>query len=221
MDGRHPEHHRPVPPVQAPEPGHEVRIGQETHVEHEIGVDGDAVLEAEGQEGDPHAGPDLAGSVHADQHVAELVHGQRGSVDHAIGDLPEVGQRFALGPDGVVHLPVPGQGVAAARLVVATQKRLVTRLDEQDLDLMPSRSELPQGVQQVGQVLPLPHVDAQGHPVGGLDGAGHQVGEGRQQRGGQVVHAEVAHVLEALDRKALAGPAHPRDHDEGDRLGHD
>src|SRR2546422_672966 len=78
----------------------------------------------------------------------------------------------------------------------------------------------PERVEQVREVLALAHVHAEGHPVDRALGAGHQVGEGRDQRGGQVVDAEEAHVLEALDRVALAGAAEAGDDDEGDRLSH-
>src|SRR6185295_18869693 len=45
--------------------------------------------------------------------------------------------------------------------------------------------------------------------------------EGRDQGGGQVVDAEVAQVLEALDRVALARPREAGDDDEADGLGGD
>ena len=63
-------------------------------------------------------------------------------------------------------------------------------------------------------------VDAEGHATRRLLGAGHEIGERRDQRGRQVVDAEEPHVLEALDRVALAGAAQSRDDDERDRTAH-
>src|SRR5947207_13487170 len=42
--------HLLVPPVERTEPVHEVRVRQEPHVEDEVGVEGDAVLVAEGHQ---------------------------------------------------------------------------------------------------------------------------------------------------------------------------
>src|SRR2546426_3886501 len=49
---------------------------------------------------------------------------------------------------------------------------------------------------------------------------GGEIGEGRDERRGQIVDAEKAHVLETLDRVALAGTAEPGDEDEGQALVH-
>ena len=43
---------RPVAPGPAAQRGHEMRIREAAHVEHEIGVDRDAVLEAEAEQRD-------------------------------------------------------------------------------------------------------------------------------------------------------------------------
>ena len=80
----------------------------------------------------------------------------------------------------------------------------------------PRACDLLEGVEQVREVLALPDVDAEGHPRARLGRARHQVGEGGDQGGGQVVHAEEAHVLEALDGVALPGAAEAGDHHEGD-----
>ena len=52
----HERRDRPVAPGPAPQRRHEVRVRQAPHVEHQVGVDRHAVLEAEAEEGDDEAG---------------------------------------------------------------------------------------------------------------------------------------------------------------------
>ena len=85
---------------------------------------------------------------------------------------------------------------------------------------MPARAELADRVEQVRQVFALPHVDTERDAAELLAGTRDEVGKRRNERRGQVVDAEEADVLEALDGEALARPAHAGDDDEGDAVGH-
>src|SRR5438067_1076846 len=77
-----------------------------------------------------------------------------------------------------------------------------------------------QRVEEVTEVLTFPDVDAEGHAVALVARSGDEIGEGRHERGRQVVDTEEPHVLEALDRVRLAGSTQARDDHEGDRLRH-
>src|SRR5262249_23833079 len=152
--------------------------------------------------------------------VLELVHGQRRGVEDSVGDLTEIRERPALGPDSVERVALAGQRMAPPRLVVAPHQRFLARLQEEHLHLVAPRPQLPDRVEQAREVGALPHIDAECHPMDRLLGAHDQVGERRDQGRGEVVDAEESHVLEALDRVALAGAAEAGDDHEGQRPGH-
>ena len=87
-----------------------VRVGQEAHVEEQVGVARRAVLEAEALEGDgqPARG---AGRQHL---VGELApqhrRGQAGGVDDHVGAGPQRREHLALAGDAVGTLPVGASG---------------------------------------------------------------------------------------------------------------
>ncbi len=68
--------------------------------------------------------------------VLQLVHGQRGGVDHLVGDLAEVGERLALGPDAVDDVALSRQRMPPPRLVVAAHQGLIGGLQEQHVDVV-------------------------------------------------------------------------------------
>src|SRR5262244_1856125 len=105
--------HRGVAAVQALEAVHEVRVGQEAHVEDEVRVVGSAMLETERHEGHRQGISGARGTVAFDEPLLELVNGQPRGVDDAIRALPQVGERAALGPDAFQHAAFPREGMAA------------------------------------------------------------------------------------------------------------
>src|SRR5581483_10711112 len=107
------------------------------------------------------------------------------------------------------------------RLVVAAHQRLVGGLQEQHVDVVAAAPQLLDGLHHVGEVLALPHVDPQRDGLHAPARVRAQLRERRDQGGGQVVHAEVAQVLEALDRVALPRAREAGDDDEADGLGGD
>ena len=106
--------------------------------------------------------------------------------------------------------------MASPRLVIAADQRLVPRLEEEHLDAVTTPAQRLERFHEVRQVLALPDVHSEGDLPDRPARLRAQLGEGRDERGGQIVHAEVAHVLEALDGEALAGSGEPGDDDEGD-----
>src|SRR5205823_945588 len=197
-----------------------MRIGQEAHVEHEVGVERHAAFEAERDERDGEPRPLLRRHVRLDEHVLELVHGHVRGIHDAIGHLAHRGQRLALCADAVEHVAVGGQRMPPPRLAVAAHERLLVGLEEHDFHDVAALAQGDQRVEAVTEVLTFPDVDAEGHAVALVARSGDEIGEGRHERGRQVVDTEEPHVFEALDRVRLAGSTQARDDHEGDRLRH-
>src|SRR2546430_7840774 len=106
----------------------EVRVGQETDVEDEVGVERYAVLEAEGHERDGEARTLLGRHVRLDEHVLELVHGHARGVHDTIGHLAHGTQRLALGADTVEDVAVGRQRSEEHTSELQSQSNLVCRL---------------------------------------------------------------------------------------------
>ena len=108
-----------------------VRVGQEPHVHDQVGVDRQAVLEAEGHDGGPQLGLLLARELGV--HLgAQLVHVQAGGVDHQVGVAAQLAQQFALGVDAVDDAAVALEGVRAAHRLEAAHQGVVRGLQEDD-----------------------------------------------------------------------------------------
>ncbi len=199
-----------VAAVERPERLDEVRVGQEPHVEDEVGVVRDAELVAERDEGHPQGLARVLAAVGLDEPGAQLVHGERGGVDDAVGRLPEVGEGPSLRPDAVEDVALAGQGVSASRSrgsdapgprrtasrnSTSTRcpvSRRVCSVSSRCARYSPSRTSTPSAM--------LPDRATR---------LGAQLGERRDERRGQVVDAEVAQVLEGLEGVALARPERP------------
>jgi hypothetical protein len=177
------------------------------------------VLVAERDEGDGEAGPLARRRVDVDEALLELVHRDAARVDDPVGDLAEMGERLPLRLDALLHGAGAREGMAPPALVVAPDERLVGRLQEQHLRHVALGPELLEDLDEVGEVGALPHVHAEGDLLDLAARLRAELREGRDQRGGQVVHAEVAEVLEALDRVALPRPREARDDHEAEGLG--
>src|SRR3990172_3514874 len=212
--------HRRVLPVEEAQLVHEVGVGEEADVEDQVRVVRDPVLVAEGDQRHRQAAPALRLPVEIHQQLLELVDGQARGVHDPVGDLPDVGHRLPLGPDPVEDIAVRRERVPPAGLVVAADERLVPRFEEQHLRGVAPLLQLLEGLDEVGEVFPLPHIHAQGDPPDFAGGLGAERGEGRDERGRQVINAEVAHVLEALDGVDLPRPAEAGDDDETRLLAH-
>src|SRR5262249_28686645 len=128
----------------------------------------------------------------------------------------DIGQGLALGADAVEDAALASEGVTPPGLVVTPDQRFVARLEKQHLDAMPAGAQPVERVPEMPEVLPLPHVHAEGDLANRTARLRAQLGEGGNQRRGQVVDAEVAHVLEAFDGVALARPGEAGDDDDPD-----
>jgi hypothetical protein len=79
--------------------GHPVRVGEEAHVEHEVGVAGGAVLEPEGGDRHPHRPLGGAFGELVFDPVPQLVDVEVGGVDDRVGLVPQRVQQFPFGGD--------------------------------------------------------------------------------------------------------------------------
>ncbi len=87
---------------QVPQLAHEVRVLEEADVEDDVGVDGHAVLEAEGDEARHHAGRAARGRPElGDDAAAQLVDREVGRVDDARRARAERSEALALDADAV------------------------------------------------------------------------------------------------------------------------
>ena len=75
--------------------GNIIGVGQETHIEDQVGVDGNAVLEAEGGDGDRHALLQRPHAEQAEQLPPEFGQVEPGGVENVAGPPPDGLQRQA------------------------------------------------------------------------------------------------------------------------------
>src|SRR5262245_16258926 len=209
--------HGRIAAVEALQTVHEMGIREKAHVEHEVGVVRRAVLEAEGHERDLERVPSPLGAVGLDEPLLELMHGQPGGVDDAIRALAQVAEGPSLGADAFEDAPLAGQGVTAPRLLIAPHQGLVRRFQEEHLRLVPLPAQFGERLQQMGEIAALPDVDAERDHSDVAARVDAQLGEGRDEGGGQVVDAEVTEVLETLDGEAAPGARHAGDDHEPER----
>src|SRR5215217_3791461 len=200
-----------VEPGQRPQVRLVVRVGQEADVEGQVGVARRAVLVAEG--GERHR--ELAGLVGLEQLARDLAAQRRGAqpggVDRLVGALPDRGEQRDLGADPVRHVALRRERMAAARLLVAVDQRLLVRLEvdhpERDVGLV----QVVDDARERGQIVAAARV---AHHRGALDlraGVAKELGQRADHLRRQVVHAEVARVLEDVHRRGL-----PRAGETGD-----
>ena len=108
-----------------------VRVGQEAAVHDQVGVDRQAVLEAEGHDGGPQLRLLVAGELGV--HLgAQLVHVEAGGVDHQVGVAAQLAQQVALGGDAVDDPAVALERVRAAHRLEAAHQGVVGGLQEDD-----------------------------------------------------------------------------------------
>ena len=154
--------HRLVLAGQRRQPLDEERVGQEPHVQHHVGLRGQAVLEAERQHGDRQRR--FAASVALQDQGAQRVHGQVPGVDHRGGRLAQGRQGGALGGQPLAdvgarqRVPAPGLGEPADQHVVGG-------VQEQHLDGVPGGPHRLQGGGGVLQEVAAAGVDHQRRPV--------------------------------------------------------
>ena len=148
---------------------------------------------------------------------AEFFGGQRGGVDDEVGRVAHGAQLAALARDGRdKRLAGLCERVAAAVLVIAADEDLVGGVEKHDLAADLVLAQLLQGVRDLVKEALAPEVAGHGEvaPHAGVDA--HELGELEQKPRRQVVDAEVAHVLEHMERLCASRARHTGDdHDVG------
>src|SRR5262245_4536969 len=197
----------------------EERVRQEAAVEHQVGVDREAVLVPERDQGDrQRAG--VGRLEELSQRGPQLVHGEHARVDDARRLAAQLAQRFALAPDAVGDRAALRGGMRTPGLAEAPHQHVVTGLEIDDLRLRTCRAQLVEDVREVAQETALPDVNPERHTADILARALPQLDESRQQRDREIVDAVEAQVLEDLQRRALTRPRQTRDDDGAEALGH-
>ncbi len=194
--------HRRVASGQRPQLGVVERIRQAAHVEDEVGVERQAMLEAEGLEQQRQA---LCFAVRSDEvldHRAQRVGLEIAGVD-AVAEVEQGVQRLALAGDRLGERAVAvGHRVAAARFREALDQHLVARVEKDEAHRDAGGLELLQLLRQGRDRGAAAHVGRHGDTR--MPGAA-QVGEQfAEQRRRQVVDAVVAGVLQHVERDGFA-----------------
>src|SRR3954471_8227907 len=199
---------------QRPERRLVVRVGEEAHVEHEVGVAGGAVLEAEALERDRQARRRRAREELVGDLAAQHVRLQAGRVDDDVRALLDRLEHRALGGDAARDARPRRGRVPAARLLVAREERLLVGVEEEDAVVQAEGGEVVEnGAERLEVVAPA---DV-GHDGRALDLRAlvhEELDERPDHLGREVVDAEVARVLEDGHGGRLAGAGVTGDDDE-------
>ena len=207
---------RRVQTGERPEPRVVMRVGEEPHVEHQVGLarQSEAIGERGHEDGEGRAVVEREVAGHDPPQVA---HRQLGGVEDEVGPLAQPLDQVALVPDAVDHRAVVGERVAAAGLGVPALQDLVVAVDEQDADIevLAGCQRCDFGLEGVNREVAGAHVDVDGQRLA-PGGAGAQ--QGREQLERQIVDRLVAVILERLERGRLARSRHAGDqHQPGAR----
>src|SRR6478752_2669321 len=210
--GEHVVRHLGVATVLRAQLGDPVRVGQEAHVGHPVGVDGDAVLEAEADDRDLEARRRGRAEQLGDP-VLQLVDVEVGGVEQHVGIATDVGHRAALALQTVEQASATLEGVRPAGSLLATHQHLLGRLEEEQRRGAAGHLLVAvglQGVEERARPDVDHHRDGLVDPAAVVDEAHHVA----HQRRREVVDDEVAEVLELLGRRAAAGAGHAGDDHE-------
>ena len=179
-----------------------MRIGQAAHVEHQVGIERDAVLEAEGLEQQDQP----AALVLPDKILdagAQRIGPQVAGVD-VVAERGQHFQRLAFARDGFFQRHVvAGQRMAPAGFGKALDQHIVARIEEDEAQRDALRLQLAQLRRQRRDARPAAHVHRHGDQFVLLrPQVADQV---RQQRRRQVVHAVIAGIFQHIECNGFAG----------------
>ena len=139
--------------------------------------------------------------------VAQLVRRERRRVEHDVGVVLQHLEQLTFARDAVLDALRRRERVRTSLLFVAADERLVRRLEEQDVDVGPLLAQPDERVtellEELLEELTAARPDDDRRAVD--TGRAAEVGDLLDDRRRQVVHHEVAHVLEGLRRLG-----HPR-----------
>ena len=190
-------------------------VGQEADVDHEVGLHGHAVLEAEREDVNVH---ELLVGQLGERGLQAFAQGRRAhtaGVDDHIGPVADAGQRHALALDRIGRgVPALGERMAAAVLAIAADQDLVRSLEEQHLA---GHLMVAQGLDGVEQLVEQPLAAQVARHAEMAADAGVDADDLRElqdEAGRQVVDAEIPHVLEHVHGLRAAGAGHAGDDDD-------
>ena len=121
-----------VQPGEFAEGGHEVRVGQEAHIEDHVGIEGYAVLESKAETGNEQVRALLFAAVALQDVRAELVDVEGGGVDERIGHVANGVEELALFNDGAGHGLRLAERMRAAGLGVAADEDDILGVEKDD-----------------------------------------------------------------------------------------
>src|ERR1017187_4974315 len=198
--------HFGIPPGQFAERRHKVRVGQKAHVEHQVGLCRNAVLEAEADRRNGQVARARA-SLKLRQNVrAQLVYVELRRVQHHVGDVADGVEPLAFGAYALRH-GLAAHRVRPPRLGKPAHQRLFVRLQEYHAGRK-RLSHLLQNRRKAVQPRRLAHIHHQ-RRARNLGRLPHQVGKAWNQFQRQVVHRVVAEVIKRLQRRQLPRAGHP------------
>src|SRR3984885_4121112 len=113
---------------------HEMRIGQEPHVEHQIGIVGHAVFESEADAGDENSLLCARGSVlkAVGQVRAQFVNVEFRGVDDEVSDRADGAQMAPFGRQGSAYGSAGSEGMRTARLAESAEQDWIARFEIND-----------------------------------------------------------------------------------------
>ena len=126
----------------------------------------------------------------------ELVGRERGGVCDDLGAVADVVEQIALGPDGSAKVAALVERVRSACLAEASDDAVVRCVEEENADRDAVAAELIDDDTGVGDEGLVTHVDAGGDTVQFAAGGAGEVNDLWEQHNREVVHAEIAKVLE-------------------------
>ncbi len=189
-----------------------MRVRQATHVEDQVGVERQAVLEAEGLEQQGQAVGLVLQRDEVLDHRTQGIRPQVAGVD-AMAESLQGGQRRALLGDRLgQRLVAGGERMAAARFGKALDQHVVARIEEDAANIDPVRRELLQLGRQGRDAAAAAHVDR--HRDARLPLAQQVARQPGQQCRRQVVDAEVAGILQHVQRDGFSGTRQAADEHE-------
>ena len=177
---------------------HVVGIRQEADVQHQIGLQREAIFIAEGADADAHAALLSLGVEDAQELAPELRRGEIRGVDDPIRLPPDGLHEPPLPADGLLQrAAVSLQGMETAGLLVAVDDSLRRGFQEKEAAGDLHGPELRQHVGEFRLGLGRPHIINQGHPViAASHAAGAELRELQHHPRRHVIHDIKAHILQ-------------------------
>src|SRR5215207_2439075 len=189
--------------------GNPVWVRQEPDVEHHVCIDWYAVLEAEGDQGDPEPILGLA-AVRMGDPRAELMDIERRRVDYQIGGGAQGGQRLPFPGDAVKEPSISLQRMRSPYRLLSPDDHIVGRLEVQDLRQRTGSGKIAEHRWQLFEELPGANV--QDHCQSGKADFTRLRANLRQHAGRQVVDDVPAKILQGVGSGRPAGSRHAGDH---------